>query len=419
MGNAFARETDASRVANEVSAQPRVYVVIPVYNRLAFTEACVKCLSAQTYPALRIMVVDGGSTDGTPEQIRREYPHVEVLQDQKELWWGEAMQLGIEHCLRHSRRDDDMLLMMNNDTLIDPDYVATLVRVSQEQNAAVGGAIVDSSNPSRVLDAGEFIDWNTYSFPVKTVREPGETYVNEVDLLSGRGTLVPLRMVRQAGNVNGARFPHYIADCEFFSRLKRNGFRLGVTWDAVIRSHVGVTGLSTHHADPLTFAEVWQALFSRRSMDNVGNHWRFIEDCAPAPLRWRLKRRLIRRCVYLVASRTALRHVALPLVWFVTGLYYVTKDDCVACGCDANLLCKSGLLTPWRQDGWYLLNMGFRGQIGDDQRLRRLYRRAWNPLTKLPRWINAKRYGQGQSDVRPTGRLRVSTSIFQQHDRTG
>ena len=172
-------------------------------------------------------------------------------------------------------------VMMNNDTLIEPDYVTTLVRVSQEQNAAVGGAIVDSANPSRVLDAGEFIDWNTYSFPVKTVREPGETYVDEVDLLSGRGTLVPLRMVRQAGNVNGARFPHYIADCEFFSRLKRNGFRLGVTWDAVIRSHVGVTGLSTHHADPLTFAEVWQALFSRRSMDNVGNHWRFIEDCAP------------------------------------------------------------------------------------------------------------------------------------------
>ena len=170
--------------------------------------------------------MDGGSTDGTPEQIRREYPHVEVLQDQKELWWGEAMQLGIEHCLRHSRRDDDMLLMMNNDTLIEPDYVATLVRVSQEQNAAVGGAIVDSANPSRVLDAGEFIDWDTYSFPVKTVREPGETYVDEVDLLSGRGTLVPLRMVLQAGNVNGARFPHYIADCEFFSRLKRKGFRL-------------------------------------------------------------------------------------------------------------------------------------------------------------------------------------------------
>lgn len=390
-------------------APPTVFAIIPVFNRLALTEACIKCLLVQTYSALRLIVVDGGSKDGTPDQIRRNYPQVELLQGQKELWWGEATQLGIEYCLRHSHRDDDMLLMMNNDTLINPDYVATLVRVSQERNAAVGGVIVDSSNPSRVLDAGEFIDWSTYSFPVKTVWEPGQTYVEGVDLLSGRGTLLPLRMVREAGNVNGGRFPHYIADCEFFARLKRKGFRLGVTCEAVIRSHVDVTGLSTQHSDPLTLAQAWKALFSKRSMDNVGNHWRFIEDCAPAPLRWQLKRRLIRRCAYLVASRTALRHVVLPLAWFLTGLYYVTKDDCVACGCNADLLRRAGVLKPWRQDDWYLLDEEFRGQFGDDRQLRRLYRRAWNPVTKVTRWIRTKRFGYG-SDIRQNEDPRVQPS---------
>ena len=382
-----------------------VFAVIPVFNRMSLTEACINCLSVQTYPHVRIVVVDGGSTDGTPERINRDYPHVEVLQAQKDLWWGEAMQFGIEYSLRQSRRDDDMLLMMNNDTLIDPDYVATLVRVSQERDAAVVGVIVDSSDPSRVLDAGEFIDWTTYSFPVKTVREPGETYVDDVDLLSGRGTLIPLTMVRVAGNVNGTRFPHYIADCEFFSRLKRKGFRLGVTWEAVIRSHVDVTGLSTQHADPMTFGQAWKALFSKRSMDNVPNHWRFIADCAPALLRRPLQRRLIRRCAYLVASRTVLRHVALPLVWFWTGLYYVTKDDCLACGCDANLLVNAGALKPWRRDDWYLLDEGFRSQAREHRGLRRLYRRAWNPLTKMTRWIRTKRHHQ--ADVDPNERLGI------------
>ena len=385
-----------------------VFAIIPVFNKIALTEGCINCLLAQTYPALRIIVVDGGSTDGTPERIRSAYPQVELLQDEKELWWGEAMQFGIEYSLAHSRRDDDMLLMMNNDTLIDPGYVATLVRVSQERQAAVVGVVVDSSDPSRVLDAGEFIDWNTYSFPVKTVREPGETYVEGVDLLPGRGTLVPLAMVRAAGNVNGTRFPHYIADCEFFSRLKRNGFRLGVTWEVVIRSHVEVTGLSTQHAAPLTVVQAWRALFSKRSMDNVPNHWRFIEDCAPARLRWPVQRRLIRRCAYLVASRTALRHVALPLVWFWTGLYYVTTDDCVACGCDVDLLLRAGVLKPWRRDGWYLLDDGCQGQIEENLGLRRLYRRAWNPLTKMPRWIRAKRHHQ--NDLGPSERVRVRSS---------
>ncbi|HKY70323.1 MAG TPA: glycosyltransferase family 2 protein [Nitrospira sp.] len=383
-----------SRAPEAGYGAPVVFAIIPVFNRLALTEACLKCLSAQTYPALRVIVVDGGSTDGTAERVRREFPHAELLQEDRELWWGEAMQLGVEYSLAQSRRDDDMLLMMNNDTLIDPDYVTTLVRVSQERHAAVGGVIVDSSDPSNVLDAGEFIDWSTYSFPVKTDREPGETYVDGVDLLSGRGTLVPLAMVRAAGNVNGTRFPHYIADCEFFSRLKRKGFRLGVTWEAVIRSHVEVTGLSTQHADPLTFAQAWQALFSKRSMDNVRNHWRFIEDCAATRLHGPLKRRLMWRCAYLVASRTALRHVALPLAWFLSGLYYVTKEDCLACGCDADLLLKTGVLKPWRHDEWYLLDEGSRSRITEDPKLRRLYGRAWNPLTKMTRWIRAKRRGQ-------------------------
>jgi hypothetical protein len=295
-----------------------------------------------------------------------------------------------------------MLLMMNNDTLIDPDYVATLVRVSQERHAAVVGVIVDSSDPSRVLDAGEFIDWTTYSFPVKTVRKPGETYVEGVDLLPGRGTLIPLAMVRAAGNVNGTRFPHYIADCEFFSRLKRKGCRLGVTWEAVIRSHVEATGLSTQHAAPLTFLQAWNALFSKRSMDNAANHWRFIEDCAPAPLRRPLQRRLIRRCAYLVASRTALRHVALPLAWYWSGLYYVTKDDCAACGCDADLLLKRGVLKPWRHHEWYLLDEEFRIRNAETPELRRLYRRAWNPLTKLTRWIRAKHHREDEVYSNPS-----------------
>jgi GT2 family glycosyltransferase len=387
--------------------RPTVFIVIPVFNRLALTKECLDSLRCQTYAPLCLIVVDGGSTDGTLESLPRHYPEVVLLQGEGELWWGGAMQLGIEFCLQRSRHQDDMLLMMNNDTLVDPDYVATLVRVSREHHAAVGGVIVDSANPSRVLDAGEYIDWTTYSFPVKTVCEPGDTYVDGVDLLSGRGTLVPLSMVREAGNVNGARFPHYIADCEFFSRLKRKGFGLGVTWEAMIRSHVGMTGLSTQHSEPLSFRQAWKALFSKRSMDNVPNHWRFIEDCAPASLRRPLQRRLIRRCVSLVASRTALRHIVLPLAWGLTGVYYVRKADCVACGCDAEILCKAGLLKPWRRDDWYLLDKGFRVQSRGDQRLRLLYRRAWNPLTKIMRWIRSKQQCAASDDAPSHERLPV------------
>src|SRR5262245_47218981 len=100
---------DASRVATTAGDQPEVYVVIPVYNRLTFTLACLNGLHEQTYAPVHVIVVDGGSDDGTPEIVRRHFPHVVLLQDERPLWWGGAMQLGIDYCLRQSRDDRGML----------------------------------------------------------------------------------------------------------------------------------------------------------------------------------------------------------------------------------------------------------------------------------------------------------------------
>jgi GT2 family glycosyltransferase len=267
------------------------------------------------------MVVDGGSSDETVEVLRRDHSDVEVLQGEGELWWTGAMYLGIAHALANSRSDDDMLLMMNNDTEVGPEYVETLVHVSRDKDAAVGALIVDSQDPTRILDAGEFIDWRNYSFPAKTTVQPGETFFDGVDVLPGRGSLVPLRMIRIAGNVDPKVFPHYIADYEFFVRLKRNGFRLGVTYATRIRSHVEETGLWAN-TENLPIHKAWAILFSRKSMENVWTHWRFIDRCAPADLRVRLKIQLARQYLGLMLFRTKLRFLVLPLVslrrWLAT-----------------------------------------------------------------------------------------------------
>ena len=91
MGNVLPHVRDASQGAMTAGAQPEVYVVIPVYNRLTFTLACLNGLHEQTYAPLHIIVVDGGSDDGTPEVVRRHFPHVVLLQDERPLWWGGAM----------------------------------------------------------------------------------------------------------------------------------------------------------------------------------------------------------------------------------------------------------------------------------------------------------------------------------------
>lgn len=165
--------------------QATVYVIIPTFNRWNFTRTCLDLLAAQTFPSVVAIVSDGGSTDGTREAIKRDYPQVHVVFDGKDRWWAGSSALGVEHAYRLGR-NGDFILLLNNDTEIPPDYVTTMVAASLRENAAVGAKVIDSRDHTVVLDAGEYIVWETYEFPVMTAIEPGQIFCNSVDVLPGR-----------------------------------------------------------------------------------------------------------------------------------------------------------------------------------------------------------------------------------------
>jgi hypothetical protein len=334
------------------------------------------------------------------------------------------MEMGIEYALRESQGAEDCILMMNNDTQIPDDYVATLMMAAQTYNAAVGALVVDSHDATRVLDAGEYIDWANYSFPVKNDVAVGECFCDDVDVLPGRGSLVPLRMIRKAGNVDAKMLPHYLADYEFFYRLKQHGYRLGVCYETRILAHIEETGIIPTSGKS-GFRSMWHEVFSRRSMSNVFDHWRFVGRHAPEQYRAKIRRRLIRRVIDDFTLRTPLRPFFLPAYWFINGiqeqrrvfklfalairkqginvlcypqnfpglirwpLYLFAAPGPLRCkdftnlGLNVDELLDQGVLRPSLVDGWYALETLDFSDQNEAAKLKRLFWSAWNPLYKL------------------------------------
>ncbi|MEZ2129479.1 MULTISPECIES: methyltransferase domain-containing protein [unclassified Sinorhizobium] len=425
--------------APDTEDKPRVYAVIPVFNRLQFTRDCIQCLKAQTYEPLVIVVSDGGSTDGTPDAIRAEFPDVVVLTSNTELWWSGSTAMGIDFALKDSGNRDNLVLLMNNDTQIPADYVEKLADASRLYDAAVGALIVDSRDVRKTLDAGEYIDWATYSFPIKHSVEPGERFCDDVDVLPGRGSLIPLRMIRAAGNVDAVLLPHYLADYEFFYRLKQSGFRLGVCYETRILAHIEETGIRPTTGRS-SFRSIWREAFSRRSMSNVVDHWRFVGRHAPPDLRRRIRLRLIKRVLVDFALRTPARpfmlpiYVILTLPWRIANviggqrrtfarfaaasrrdgvdvlcrpeefpglirlpLYFAAApgpfkaESVERCGLALPELLERRIVRRLACEEWYAFTtLGFDG-LSERSKLRRLFFYAWNPIAKFSHTIAWRR----------------------------
>jgi len=281
-----------------------VYVVLPIYNGIDMARRCIRLLLDQSYKHLVIVVSDGNSSDKTPDLLSSDFPEIIILRSKKTLWWGGSMQKGVEYVLEDSHAKNDFVLMMNIDTEFSKDYIYEMVKASIAHDAVVGSLIVDIKNPKKIIDAGVKIDWKEFSFTGKNNVIDGEICRNNVDTLPGRGTIVPIEVIRDVGNINAKKFPHYIADYEYFCRIKKYGYKLVVTYETKLFVHSDNTGLrKSNNLKNNIFNTMYHKL-SRRSARNIFDHYNFIDSAAPDEMKDILKRRFlpkkVRRIFYFL-----------------------------------------------------------------------------------------------------------------------
>ena len=276
-----------------------VFVVIPVFNRLEETLSCINDLRRQRYPNVEIVVVDGGSTDGTVAELQK-VSDVHLIWGVGEQWWTGATWLGIDHALARAG-DDDFVMLLNNDTAFGPEMLDVLVEESLRLDAAV--APIARAADGSVVNAGTWIDWSTYVIEQRMSEPDVAESTWSVGVLEGRGSLVPVRAIRAAGNVERVRLPHHAADYEFSLRIARHGCALMMTNRTSITVDWDVPVLMRYH-DRASVRRIWWELTNRRSFVSIPVHFSLIDLACPDRGRWKLKVRFLRRTAVQMAPRT-------------------------------------------------------------------------------------------------------------------
>lgn len=102
---------------------PYVSIIIPCYNQQEYLKECVEHAAAQTYKEVEILLIDDGSTDGTPEQCDRyaeKYENVKVIHKENG-GLSSARNCGLEHA------NGQWILFCDCDDFLHRDAVKELV----------------------------------------------------------------------------------------------------------------------------------------------------------------------------------------------------------------------------------------------------------------------------------------------------
>ena len=129
---------------------PLVTIVIICWNNKRYLEDCLSSVLSQIYPNIEVFLADNASSDGSADYVRRNFPSITVIQNERNLGFAE----GNNVAMRQAK--GKYIFTLNPDTKMNNNCIEELVKVA-ERDKDIGSCspkILLFDDPKRINSAG-------------------------------------------------------------------------------------------------------------------------------------------------------------------------------------------------------------------------------------------------------------------------
>jgi hypothetical protein len=278
---------------------PKVYIIIVNFNGWVDTLECLESIYRIDYPNFQVIVVDNNSTNNSMDYIRawaegkgenfirldnsfrkfifppipKPIPYVVYTMEEAEKGgifdlekrfknplilieskrnggFAFGNNLAIKYVL--AKNDLDYVLLINNDTIVEKDFLTKLVKASlkNEKAGIVGCKIYYYDRPNKIwFNGGKFNEWTGMAIHIKK-EIPKEC--SEFNFITGCCMLIKKEVLEKIGLFDESYFM-YVEDLDYSFRTIKNGYKLLVVHNSEIWHKVG----SSNGGEVSEFSAYW------------------------------------------------------------------------------------------------------------------------------------------------------------------
>lgn len=196
----------------------RIAALLTCHNRKQKTLACLQSLFAIA-PEVDVYLTDDGCTDGTAEAVAELFPQVWIIKGDGSLFWNRGMHRAWQEALK---RDYDYYLWLNDDVVLYPDFLQSLLACCLKEDALVCG-LIEEPQSHEIIYGG----CDAQKHLVGRAESPLPLY-----WINGNVVLIPRSIVTNVGILD-PYFIHDLGDVDYGMRVRKAGFEVLSTTDAV------------------------------------------------------------------------------------------------------------------------------------------------------------------------------------------